>query len=123
MRNWTDSPPTARSFPAVSVTVTTTAPGLFAPIRVDHEHPTGGSFHVEDDGRLVVTSESDGRGDDVAIYAAGSWTSATITEEAEPEPMLGLATTRQLLDEIRARIEVDGANGGGGLDYRTVDAS
>jgi hypothetical protein len=32
------------------------------------------------------------------------------------EPNLGLATTRQLLDEIRARIEVDGQ-----LDYRTVD--
>lgn len=36
------------------------------------------------------------------------------------EPHLGLATTRQLLDEIAARIDVDGANGGGGLDYRTV---
>ncbi len=32
------------------------------------------------------------------------------------EPNLGLATTRELLDEIRARIEVDGR-----LDYRTVD--
>ena len=32
------------------------------------------------------------------------------------DPHLGLATTRQLLDELRARIEVDGK-----LDYRTVD--
>jgi hypothetical protein len=37
------------------------------------------------------------------------------------EPLLGLATTRELLTEISARIEVDHASGGGGLDYRTVD--
>ena len=36
--------------------------------------------------------------------------------ESLDEPMLGLATTRQLLAEITARIEVDGQ-----LDYRTVD--
>lgn len=36
------------------------------------------------------------------------------------EPRLGLATTRQLLDEITARIDVDYAMGGGGLDYSTV---
>ncbi len=36
------------------------------------------------------------------------------------EPNLGLATTRQLLDEIRSRIEADYASGGGGLDYTTV---
>lgn len=35
-------------------------------------------------------------------------------------PNLGLATTRELLAEITARIEVDGYNGGGGLDYTTV---
>lgn len=34
------------------------------------------------------------------------------------QPNLGLATTRQLLDELRARIEVHCQ---GGLDYRTVD--
>lgn len=34
---------------------------------------------------------------------------------------LGCASTRELLAELAARIEVDGANGGGGLDYRTVD--
>ena len=34
------------------------------------------------------------------------------------QPHLGLATTRELLDEIRARFEVHTA---GGLDYRTVD--
>lgn len=37
------------------------------------------------------------------------------------EPHLGLATTRELLAELAARIEVDGVNGGGGLDYRTAD--
>lgn len=35
------------------------------------------------------------------------------------EPHLGLATTRQLIDELSARIEVHGP----GLDYRTVDPS
>jgi hypothetical protein len=35
-------------------------------------------------------------------------------------PNLGLATTRELLAEISTRIEVDGASGGGGLDYTTV---
>jgi hypothetical protein len=33
-------------------------------------------------------------------------------------PHLGLATTRELLDELRARIEMHAL---GGLDYRTVD--
>jgi hypothetical protein len=41
-------------------------------------------------------------------------------EDAERQPNLGLATTRELLDELRARIEVDYASGGGGLDYTTV---
>lgn len=35
-------------------------------------------------------------------------------------PMLGRATTEQLLNELRARIEVDYHNGGGGLQYTTV---
>lgn len=35
-------------------------------------------------------------------------------------PYLGLATTRELLDEIRCRIAVDYHAGGGGLDYTTV---
>jgi hypothetical protein len=39
---------------------------------------------------------------------------------SENKPNLGLATTRQLLDELRARIEVDYVMGGGGLDYTTV---
>jgi hypothetical protein len=39
----------------------------------------------------------------------------------EEEPRLGLATTRQLLEEITVRIEIDGYGGGRGLDYRTVD--
>jgi len=33
---------------------------------------------------------------------------------------LGLATTGQLLDEVRARIELDYYSGGGGLEYSTV---
>ena len=33
---------------------------------------------------------------------------------------LGWATTRDLLAELSARIEVDGYVGGGGLDYSTV---
>jgi hypothetical protein len=34
------------------------------------------------------------------------------------QPHLGLATTRELLDELRARFEIHAT---GGLDYRTVD--
>lgn len=34
------------------------------------------------------------------------------------QPYLGLATTRELLDELRARFEMHAL---GGLDYRTVD--
>jgi len=42
--------------------------------------------------------------------------------ETDKKPNLGYATTQELLDELTARIDVDGANGGGGLDYRTVDS-
>lgn len=35
-------------------------------------------------------------------------------------PLLGLATTRQLLEELTTRIDVDYLAGGGGLDYTTV---
>jgi hypothetical protein len=39
--------------------------------------------------------------------------------EARKEPLLGLATTRELLREISARIEVGGVvNDSRGLDYR-----
>lgn len=41
---------------------------------------------------------------------------AQILEEIWSQPWLGNATTRQLIDELFARIEVDGA-----MDYRTVD--
>jgi len=41
----------------------------------------------------------------------------TIDYEAD-QPMLGLATTRQLIEELTVRIEMDGM-----LDYRTVDAA
>ena len=37
-------------------------------------------------------------------------------ERLDNEPRLGCATTRQLLDEIRARIEIHHS-----LDYRTID--
>lgn len=37
---------------------------------------------------------------------------------AKDKPNLGLATTRELLNEIRARIDIHAF---GGLDYRTVD--
>ena len=40
---------------------------------------------------------------------------AKILNEVWSQPWLGNATTRELLDEIKARIEVDG-----NLDYRTV---
>lgn len=36
-------------------------------------------------------------------------------------PKLGLATTRQLLEEIKTRIDMDWYNGGGGLNYTTVE--
>lgn len=39
-----------------------------------------------------------------------------LTEKSLEEPSLGLATTKQLIDEIRARIEMDGK-----LEYRTVN--
>ncbi len=39
---------------------------------------------------------------------------AEILDEIWGKPWLGNATTRQLLDELRARIEVDGK-----LDYKT----
>lgn len=36
------------------------------------------------------------------------------------QPNLGLATTRQLLEEITSRIHTDYSSGGGGLDYTSV---
>lgn len=47
---------------------------------------------------------------------------SVVSATPEPErPLLGLATTRELLDELRARIEVDYFAGGGGLDYTTIN--
>lgn len=40
--------------------------------------------------------------------------------EENEGPRLGLATTGELLDEIRSRIDIDYHNGGGGLEYSTV---
>jgi len=42
---------------------------------------------------------------------------AEIIHEIWSQPWLGTATTRELIDEIRTRIEMDGK-----LDYRTVDS-
>jgi len=42
----------------------------------------------------------------------------TFIPAAIDKPMLGLATTRQLIEELSARIEMDGM-----LDYRTVDST
>ena len=45
------------------------------------------------------------------------WDSKTVDEAPErPQPNLGCATTRQLLEELKVRIEMDGK-----LDYRTID--
>lgn len=55
-----------------------------------------------------------------ALYEAGMLVSPGADEVAKPN--LGLATTRELLAELTARIEIDGYAGGGGLDYRTVDS-
>lgn len=38
----------------------------------------------------------------------------------QEQPLLGLATTRELLAELSTRIELDYFAGGGGLDYSTV---
>lgn len=67
-------------------------------------------LHAED--VTVVTYDRD-----------NGWTpveTAVATPPQCDEPHLGLATTRQLLDEIAARIEMDYYSGGGGLDYTTV---
>lgn len=50
--------------------------------------------------------------------AIGDALLAVIKEQERP--LLGLATTRELLDELSTRIEIDYFNGGGGLDYSTV---
>jgi hypothetical protein len=44
----------------------------------------------------------------------------TALPDTEEKANLGLATTRELLEEIAARIAVDYYSGGGGLDYSTV---
>jgi hypothetical protein len=38
----------------------------------------------------------------------------------EPKANLGLATTRELLQELESRIRIDYYRGGGGLNYSTV---
>ena len=46
---------------------------------------------------------------------------AEIEAQTKSTPNLGCATTDQLLDELRARIDADYYAGGGGLDYSTVN--
>jgi len=43
-------------------------------------------------------------------------TTHTASQRANDEPWLGCATTGELLDELRARAEVDGS-----IDYKTVN--
>lgn len=50
------------------------------------------------------------------LFSWGEARHAT-TEEIGDQPLLGLATTGELLAELSARIEVHGP----GLDYRTVE--
>lgn len=46
-----------------------------------------------------------------------------MSSDCNQHPHLGLASTRELLNEVSARIEVDYITGiPGGLDYTTVDA-
>lgn len=40
--------------------------------------------------------------------------------QEKPQANLGLATTEELLNELRVRIEMDYFSGGGGLLYSTV---
>ena len=47
-------------------------------------------------------------------FEANDW---EIYEEKKEKPNLGLATTRELIEEVKARIEIDGK-----LDYKTVNA-
>ena len=66
--------------------------------------------------RFVEVETDDGHGLGVGNWIErddGLW---SLRIEPPNEPQLGLATTRQLLDELRAR-KVDGK-----LDYRTFDS-
>jgi len=61
------------------------------------------------------------KGEEVICKICGKSAKQIIADELVKkeweEPKLGCATTRQLLAEIRARLEVDGK-----LDYRTIDS-
>jgi len=54
--------------------------------------------------------------DDLGLCDARCWYEWMNPEEYKKSAQLGYATTRELLQEIMARIEIDGR-----LDYRTVD--
>lgn len=67
----------------------------------------------------LVTGEDRAWGSPVELvqHLGNDW---GLFRPATEQASLGLATTRELLAEITARIEVDGHVGGGGLDYSTV---
>lgn len=91
------------------------------------------TFTDRDGDDLMIEPSSDDDGNLFVLSRAGAFISPKKLRElidkaeAETHPAdqanLGLATTRELLAEITARIEVDKATGGGGLDYRTADSS
>lgn len=58
--------------------------------------------------------------DDIASTQAVDAAARRLHQLKLRSPQLGYATTGQLLNELKTRIRVDSANGGGGLDYRTV---
>jgi hypothetical protein len=76
--------------------------------------------------RLRATNESlravlDGVGHNQAAEVVRlRATIAALLADDPALPNLGLATTRDLIEELTARIDVDYASGGGGLDYSTV---
>ena len=91
-------------------------------------YETGSQFQIADrivqleDLRTAVTIIEQLQGD-VQKGAESLLRAVEVAERLaeQDEPHLGLATTWQLLDELRARIEVDYYNGGGGLQYTTKD--
>lgn len=88
-----------------------------------HPDVKGGQVHEHSDGPgRWSTVASHKRCQLVYVLRASEGRTCPECEQTFGEPRLGFATTRELLEEIAARIEVDGANGGGGLDYRTVDS-
>lgn len=55
-----------------------------------------------------------------ALDSLVDWLRGEIREHERNSALLGLATTGELLDELRARVNLDYFVGGGGLGYTTV---